>query len=232
MSFDTRAAKFFWASERGVHSSVVTPTALTVPIQRRSRLKSQRGSSPPRRPSFFLLLWIRISRASEALRPFSIQKWVVVFDHLNNRSGFGIDPSDGRSGAKRSIQPSFASLPNFFRAFIPVDRLANPKRLTARPAEHLRGSRHTILTSSAICWFRRIASQAETEARPLRWLYGSRKAGPKLSQCVVRGAEAWATPWSLFKKRDRCLGLGSSLSYAEPSCFGIGSRESIFFLVR
>ena len=35
------------------------------------------------------------------------------FDHLNNTSGFGIDPSDGRSGAKRPIQLAVAHLPNF-----------------------------------------------------------------------------------------------------------------------
>ena len=33
-----------------------------------------------------------------------------------------------------------------------------------------------------------ISLEAETEPRPLRWLYGSRRAtGPNLSQCVIRG---------------------------------------------
>ena len=43
----------------------------------------------------------------------------------------------------------------------------------------------------------RLASPAETEARSLRWLYGSRKAHRPF---VMRGpgAKARATPWSFF----------------------------------
>ena len=74
----------------------------------------------------------------------------LFFDYLDNRTRFWIYPSDGRSGAKRSIQQPIASLPNFLRT---LHRLSNPMPLTGRPAEHLRGSRHAILTSSAILWF-------------------------------------------------------------------------------
>jgi hypothetical protein len=52
--------------------------------------------------------------------------------------------------AKRTIQPPLAHLPNFLHT---LHRLSNPMPLTGRPAEHLRGPRHAILTSSAIRWF-------------------------------------------------------------------------------
>jgi hypothetical protein len=45
------------------------------------------------------------------------------FDHFDNRSSFGIDPSDGRSGAKRAKQVPVASTLSFFRKFL-IDPLA------------------------------------------------------------------------------------------------------------
>jgi hypothetical protein len=119
----------------------------------------------------------------------------LSFDHLNNTCGFGIDPSDGRSGAKRPIQPPFASLPSFFRTFIPVDRLASPKRLTGRPAEHLRGSCHAILTSSAILWFLR--QKRETAAcvlrHPLRSANRNKACRPRVRTLGLPQRGTWAT---------------------------------------
>ena len=83
-------------------------------------------------------------------RPVFFSRMRRTFDHLDNRSGFWIDPPDRRGGAKRTIQPPLAHLPNFLRT---LHRLSNPMPLTGRPAEHLRGSRHALLTSSAIPWF-------------------------------------------------------------------------------
>ena len=112
------------------------------------------------------------------MRPFFYSRLGLSFDHLNNTSGFGIDPSDGRSGAKRPIEQPVASLPNFLRT---LHRLSNPMPLTGRPAEHLRGSRHAILTSSAILWFLR------QKERPLLVAW---------QRPLLRAAEGW-------------LGLGS-----------------------
>ena len=52
------------------------------------------------------------------------------FNHLDDRPGFGIDPSDWRSRAKRTIQQPLAYLANFLRALRLVDRLLNPMPLT------------------------------------------------------------------------------------------------------
>jgi hypothetical protein len=70
-----------------------------------------------------------------------------------------------------------------------------------------------------------ISLEAETEPRPLRWLYGSRRAtGPNLSQCVIRGPRFGKHLGPFFdasssnaKKKDRCLWLGNGLSSAQPS---------------
>ena len=64
----------------------------------------------------------RSSRAFQDLVPSS--------NHLDHRPGFGIDPSDWRSRAKRTIQQPLAYLANFLRALRLVDRLSNPMPLT------------------------------------------------------------------------------------------------------
>ena len=95
------------------------------------------------------------------------------FDHLDNRSGFWIDPPDGRSGAKRTIQPPLAHLPNFLRT---LHGRSSSMPLTGRPAEHLRGSRHVLLTSSTISWF--LTQKRETTACGLDNGLSCRTASP------------------------------------------------------
>jgi len=74
-----------------------------------------------------------------------------TFDHLDNRSGFWIDPPDRRSWAKRTIQPPVAYLPNFLLHAL-GDRCSNPMPLRGCSAEYIRGPRHAGLSSSAIFW--------------------------------------------------------------------------------
>ena len=92
MSFNTRAAKFFL--DFGTRHSFLRchSDCADVPIQRRGRY-SQRGPSfPPTALFFFCGLETGVLRKRYALFH---SRMGSCFDHLNNISGFGIDPSDG-----------------------------------------------------------------------------------------------------------------------------------------